>query len=807
MSFASLKTYKNSFSCYTHAKANVQTFILHMLSSTGFPVPPAAPSVSVNGTNVTVTWNDVANETGYDAYLIQAPWGWNDVKYSVHAGPDYCHYTFTNVTPGTYAAFVISRPNSDQTQSPPTYFEVPALPAAPTVSASPATIYEGQSTTISWNAVPGATSYYVHAFNASTGEDFFSTNIGAATSQTLTFGAGKAATYSVAVSSVNSVGGYTSAAPVTVTVKGKPAGAPAVQVNSTTCVEGETTTLTWNAVSGATDYRIRVYDESGSETFNASVGNVTSHSFNFAEGVHRIYVDAVNPAGTISSETPITVTVKPNNEGSCGDHATWRFSNGVLTISGTGEMTSHPWTKNFADQIQTVIIEPGVTSIGSSAFSNCDILTSVMIPAGVTSIGDSAFFNCCSLTSVTIPAGVTSIGSQAFSDCDSLTSITIPGSVTGIDSYAFYYCTSLTSVTIQPGVTSIGAYAFCECNNLTSISIPDSVTSIGGLAFCNCSSLTNIKIPDGVTFLGERAFIGCSSLTSVTIPSSVTSIHNKTFQDCANLTSVSIPASVTSIGSEAFVNCNKLTDVHFCGTEAQRAAMTIGDSNDPLTNASWTYGHLWDAGVVTVAPTTTSEGMKTFTCTACGETKTEVIPCVQVNPFTDVAAGKFYYEPVLWAISQDPVITTGVTDTTFMPDRICTRAHVVTFLWRANGCPEPTDMTNTFKDVPNGKYYTKAVLWAAETGITTGYSDGTFRPDDECPRGQVVTFLWRAKGSPKPTGVNNPFSDVPTGKYYTSAILWALKNNITQGRTATTFGPDDACTRGHVVTFLYRAYH
>ena len=217
-------------------------------------------------------------------------------------------------------------------------------------------------------------------------------------------------------------------------------------------------------------------------------------------------------------------------------------------------------------------------------------------------------------------------------------------------------------------------------------------------------------------------------------------------------------------------------------------------------------GHVWDDGVITQQPTGTAEGVKTFTCTRCGEMRSESIPKLE-NPFVDVAAGKFYYDPVLWAISQDPVITTGVTKTTFVPDRICTRAHVVTFLWRANGCPNPSNLTSSFKDVDDtSKYYYKAVLWANEQGITTGYSDGTFRPDDECTRGQVVTFLWRAKGSPAPTGVTNPFSDVPTGKYYTNAVLWALKNNITKGRTVTTFGPDDACTRGHVVTFLYRAY-
>ena len=177
-----------------------------------------------------------------------------------------------------------------------------------------------------------------------------------------------------------------------------------------------------------------------------------------------------------------------------------------------------------------------------------------------------------------------------------------------------------------------------------------------------------------------------------------------------------------------------------------------------------------------------------------------------VNPFVDVAKGKFYYDPVLWAISQDPQITTGVDAKHFEPDRICTRAHVVTFLWRANGCPEPKLTANPFKDVPKDKYYYKAVLWAAEQGITTGYSDGTFRPNDECTRGQVVTFLWRANGSPDPTSTTNPFADVANGQYYTTAVLWAVEQGITQGRTPTTFGPNDSCTRGHVVTFLYRAY-
>ena len=224
------------------------------------------------------------------------------------------------------------------------------------------------------------------------------------------------------------------------------------------------------------------------------------------------------------------------------------------------------------------------------------------------------------------------------------------------------------------------------------------------------------------------------------------------------------------------------------------------------TETAPALGHDWGEWVVTREPTATQPGEETRTCKNDPTHKeTREIPAAQTNPFTDVAKGKFYYEPVLWAISQNPQITTGVDAKHFEPDRTCTRAHVVTFLWRANGCPEPTNLTSQFKDVKDtSKYYYKAVLWAAEQGITNGYSDGTFRPDDECTRGQVVTFLWRANGSPEPTTTNNPFTDVPSGKYYSKAVLWAMETGITTGRTNTTFGPDDACTRGHVVTFLYR---
>ena len=207
-------------------------------------------------------------------------------------------------------------------------------------------------------------------------------------------------------------------------------------------------------------------------------------------------------------------------------------------------------------------------------------------------------------------------------------------------------------------------------------------------------------------------------------------------------------------------------------------------------------GHSWDDGVVTQQPTGSAEGVKTFTCVRCGETRTESVPKLE-NPFDDVSEGKYYTDAVLWAAAQEPQITGGYDDGTFRPDQVCTRAQVVTFLWRAAGEPEPVTTVNPFKDVSASAYYSKAVLWAVENNITDGYADGTFRPNGECTRAQVVTFLWRAEGSPEPERTDNPF--------YFKAVLWAVENGVTTGNSSTTFNPNGACTRAHVVTFLYRA--
>ena len=173
----------------------------------------------------------------------------------------------------------------------------------------------------------------------------------------------------------------------------------------------------------------------------------------------------------------------------------------------------------------------------------------------------------------------------------------------------------------------------------------------------------------------------------------------------------------------------------------------------------------------------------------------------QTGVFVDVATGSYYEDAVDWAVENG--ITKGTDDTHFSPDGICTRAQAVTFLWRTAGSPASKTSTMPFTDVPVGSYYYDAVLWAVENGITKGTSDTTFSPNMTCSRAQIVTFLWRSEKSPT-AGTANPFADVKSTAYYADAVLWAVKENITKGTTSTTFSPNADCTRAQIVTFLWR---
>ena len=442
--------------------------------------------------------------------------------------------------------------------------------------------------------------------------------------------------------------------------------------------------------------------------------------------------------------------------GSCGadgdgSNLTWSFDTetGLLTITGSGAMADY-----FGD-------------FCAPWYVYREAITAVRLPEGLTRIGGEAFLYCNALTSVTIPDSVTSIGWLAFSGCSALTSVTIPDSVTSIGGAAFSRCSALTGVTIGNGVTSIGERAFYDRSALTSVTIPDSVTSIGSAAFFRCSSLTGVTIPDSVTSIGSSAFSGCSALTSVTIPDSVTSIGAGAFEGCSSLTGVTIPASVTSIGDKAF-------GYYYDNGFQKIDGFTI-------------YGYPGSA-----AETYATENG---------------FPFVPLEGFSDVVQSDYFFNPVMWATNYDPPITAGVASGQFGPHNPCTREQIVTFLWAMYGKPEPNVTGRTFSDVSADAWYYKPVMWAIEYNFTSGLPDGSFGVGQPCTRAQAMTFLWASQGKPAPSSMESPFGDVSSSDWFCKAILWAAENGITKGVGNGLFGVNNTCTRAQIITFLYKAYN
>ena len=259
------------------------------------------------------------------------------------------------------------------------------------------------------------------------------------------------------------------------------------------------------------------------------------------------------------------------------------------------------------------------------------------------------------------------------------------------------------------------------------------------------------------------------------------------------------------------------------GGIALTETVTIQDSVNGKVTADNTCAEEGDTVTLTVEPdkgytletlVVTDEDGREITLTEADGKYTVTMPASKVtikatfmednsmlNFFVDVPADAYYYDAVLWAAKEG--ITGGTDAVHFSPDAACTRAQAVTFLWRAAGSPAPQSHAMPFTDVAEDSYYRDAVLWAVENGITKGTSDTTFTPNAKCTRAQIVTFLWRSQKSPAADGVN-PFTDVAADAYYANAVLWAAENGITGGTAATTFSPNNDCTRAQIVTFLYR---
>ena len=377
--------------------------------------------------------------------------------------------------------------------------------------------------------------------------------------------------------------------------------------------------------------------------------------------------------GNSASDVFQNVTVKFNynfGDDSCGDYVRWSFDDeaGILTVYGAGDMNDYlpgvvytPWI-SFAESIKTVLIDEGVTNVGSFAFSHCKNLLKVYISSTVTEIKESAFNNCKSLRLLEISDGVVEIGSAAFKETG-ITSLILPDSVKTIGSYAFAFCKSLKTVILPDGLLTVKNEAFSYCNSLeyteyeglkylgseknpylalvkssdpymTSCEIHPSTKIISG-AFQGRQALSAIDIPEGVRYIGGESFAFCSSLESIVLPGGVRCIDERSFSNCEKLKSITIPGSVSEIGNGAFYSCGALTDVYYDGPESDWKIIATDNEfgfNDNLLNAEIHFmksrhEHSWDEfSQIILAATYTSAGEAEYTCLICGETKIEIVP-------------------------------------------------------------------------------------------------------------------------------------------------------------------------------------
>lgn len=540
------------------------------------------------------------------------------------------------------------------------------------------------------------------------------------------------------------------------------------------------------------------------------------------------------------------------------------------------------------------------------------------VPSGTVAIAGGAFKDYAKLESLVIPDSVISIGESAFENCAALKRITLPKSIAKLEALTFSGCAALAEITLPDGLKTLGEKVFSGCAALKSVKIPAEVTVIPAEAFSGCSSLESITIPKNVSHIKERAFDGCTALKKVDYLGSDTDWSRVT-KETGNSALGNAEKSFTRTDYE-----HKYTDtvipptctergctVHLCSCGDKRE-----DSYTPPLGHSYKDGicvrcgildpnkdtpHKHDFIPIVTKPTCLTEGFTTYTCscgecytkdyvsavghktqlqnakaagcltggytgdevcTVCGKVfkqgsvifalghdpqpaRVKAPTCTEsgytgdlictrcgdmtqtgttvaaaghkffggvcsvcgtkgaeaVPEFDDVKPGAFYFDAVQWAVENG--ITNGTGKNTFSPNNVCSRYQIVMFLWRAAGQPEAKAAVS-FADVKPGDIFYEAVQWAVERGITKGTSSTSFSPFAPCTRGQIVTFLYRSAGSPKVSGACN-FSDIPADSFCRDAVIWASSEGITNGTSAGRFSPNEGCTRAQVVTFLYRA--
>lgn len=487
------------------------------------------------------------------------------------------------------------------------------------------------------------------------------------------------------------------------------------------------------------------------------------------------------------------------------------------------------------DDITEVGLPVSVISIGQAAFSGCTKLEKINLQQ-VTSFGPYAFLGCESLTEVVFNDEIATLPVYLFSECSSLTKVHLPEKLTALSNHLFDACESLTTLEIPESVTIIDRCAFEEAG-LTEIVIPDSVASIGDYAFDGCAKLERITLGTGLETLGDLVFWKCVSLKSIVIPEKVAVIPTGTFLDCTALESVTIGRSVTALEPNVFKNSPAtihgyadsaaftyardnaipfvcIEHVYGSWTETKKAGCTepgeetrtcaCGASESREVPAP---GHSWNTGKITTEPTYETEGVKSFICSVCGDTKTESIPMLvrPVRPFTDVEDGAWYYNQVYTCY--DKGLLVGDSDTTFRPNGTMTRAMVAAVLYRMAGAPEVAYQA-VFSDVADGKWYSDAVVWASNAGVVSGYPDRTFLPTGSITREEMVSMLFRyAKYSGLEIGEITPdlsaFKDGSTAhNYAVEALCWAAQTGLIVGMGNGILAPKATATRAQAATIL-----
>ena len=527
----------------------------------------------------------------------------------------------------------------------------------------------------------------------------------------------------------------------------------------------------------------------------------------------------------------------------------------------------------FLPAATQVTLPESVTRIGRYGIGMCAKLTGLSIPKGMTEIGDFGLAGD-GITAVTLPAGLQRLGRGAFDSCASLTNTTLPAAVTAVPGKCFAGCTKLLTVAYAGNVTAIGERAFENCKALTAAPIPETVTELGASAFSGCTALTDVTLPAGVTTIPEAGFRGCSALTELHLPGTVTRVAPNAYTDCAALKDVYCYGAAPDVepgSSQAHSFEPGTVTVHYnpamnwtldadgkwqgytvsnqgaClhtgyGTTERTVPATCGEAGRVETICTncgavistrelpATGEHTWDGGTVTTAPTETTAGVRTFTCTVCGQTRTKTIPATgehdwQLTKHVDAACETGGYDLYTcsgcgatekrnltdaaghkWdggtVTTQPTASTPGVRTFTCA---VCgqTREEIIP---ATGACPgDATCPSYGCIDVGGPSYWGHTGIdYCIRRGLMSGVGGGRFAPNMACTRAQIVQILYKLSGDDGDyTYYYLPFTDVPVGAWYYNAVAWAYYHKIIGGTSATTFSPGNDITREQLTLILY----